>query len=198
VFDPSSPEDEKAKDSVRKNTVAECILKLDLDIAFDAIGELQETARFVLVDGFDIAGGGIILEGLEDKDAWIKEKVFLRNYMWIKSGISKSVRNERYAQTSAVVFLTGKKDSGRKQIARRLEFELFEEGKSVYYLGIGNVIYGVDADIKGLNDTREEHLRRFSEVGHIMFDAGIFLIVQLLSLHMMTFTLCGQRLVRKI
>ncbi len=30
-------------------------------MAFDAFGEFQATGRFVLVDGYDVAGGGIIL-----------------------------------------------------------------------------------------------------------------------------------------
>ena len=38
-------------------------------------------------------------------------------------------------------------------------------------------MYGVDADIKGHETNKEEHLRRLSEVAHILLDAGVILIV---------------------
>ena len=60
--------------------------------------------------------------------------------------------------------------------------ELFSEGRLVYFLGIGNVLYGVDADIKGRNNQRQEHLRRLAEVAHILLDAGMILIVTAIEL----------------
>ena len=46
-------------------------------------------------------------------------------------------------------------------------------------MGIGNVLYGVDADIKiaGSDANHKEHLRRLSEVANILLDAGHLLIV---------------------
>ena len=66
--------------------------------------------------------------------------------------------------------------------ARKLEKKLLENGKIVYYLGIGNLLYGVDADIKSddsLNtpEERQEHIRRLGEVANLMLDAGNILIV---------------------
>jgi len=52
----------------------------------------------------------------------------------------------------------------------------------VYFLGIGNVIYGVDADIRGQDNVREEHLRRLAEVAYLMLDAGMILIVTAIAL----------------
>jgi len=65
----------------------------------------------------------------------------------------------------------------RKSLAKDLEQRLFEIGNVVYFLGIGNVLYGVDADLdRGLTQ-RHEHLRRLAEVANLMLDAGIILIV---------------------
>lgn len=47
---------------LKLNDVGEIIFKLKNEIAFDEFGTFQATARFVLVDGFDVAGGGIILQ----------------------------------------------------------------------------------------------------------------------------------------
>jgi bifunctional enzyme CysN/CysC len=63
-----------------------------------------------------------------------------------------------------------------------LEQELFNSGRVVYFLGIGNLLYGVDADIKGDENHKEEHLRRLAEVSNIMLDAGSILIVTAVEL----------------
>jgi len=45
---------------VAKNEVATVLLDLKKPVAFDRIGDIVETGRFVLVDDHDVAGGGII------------------------------------------------------------------------------------------------------------------------------------------
>ena len=67
----------------------------------------------------------------------------------------------------------------RKTIARKLERKLFEAGRSAYFLGMGNLLYGVAAEIKtpGIVPERGEHIRRLGEVANIMLDAGLILIV---------------------
>src|SRR6056297_3229633 len=110
--------------------------------------------------------------------------VMLRNYKWIKSSISKERRAEKYSQKASLVLITGERGSGRKDIAKHLEQRLFEDGKYVYYLGLGSILYGVDADIKeeGKETNRKEHLRRMAEVAHIMMDSGVILIVTAVGL----------------
>lgn len=46
---------------LKRNDIGEIIFKLKDKIAFDKFGEFQATGRFVLVDGYDVAGGGIVL-----------------------------------------------------------------------------------------------------------------------------------------
>lgn len=46
---------------LKRNDVGEIIFKLKNKIAFDEFGRFQATGRFVLVDGYDVAGGGIVL-----------------------------------------------------------------------------------------------------------------------------------------
>jgi bifunctional enzyme CysN/CysC len=47
----------------------------------------------------------------------------------------------------------------------------------VYFLGIGSVLYGVDADIERKPENRLEHMRRLGEVANLMLDAGMILVV---------------------
>ena len=84
---------------------------------------------------------------------------------------------ERYAQLPAMVLITGPRDADRKSLARALEARLFEDGRLVYFLGIGNLLYGVDADLERTGVHRHEHLRRLGEVANLMLDAGMLLVV---------------------
>jgi bifunctional enzyme CysN/CysC len=166
------------------NQVAECTLQLNKAIAFDLSSEFGETGRFVIVDNNEISGGGIILEDLPDPDKNIRENVWLRNYKWIKSLISAEDRAEKYNQRAALVLITGQKGVGRKRIANLLEADLISSGKIVYFLGIGNVIHGIDSDIQESDHeiNRHEHMRRLAEVAHILLDAGLILIVTAVEL----------------
>ena len=47
---------------VAKNEVATLTLDIKKPIAFDCFTDVVETGRFVIVDGHDVAGGGIIPE----------------------------------------------------------------------------------------------------------------------------------------
>lgn len=171
-----------SSNQIERHDVAECILKLNKAAAFDLAANIAGTSRFVIVDNYEIRGGGIIAEALEDKQTWLRDTVMLRNYKWEKSIISPEERAEKYNQKSTLIILTGTKDAGKKEIAKTLEDKLFEDGKIVYFLGIGNVLYGIDADIKGKEDQRQEHIRRLSEVANILIDAGIILIITAIEL----------------
>jgi bifunctional enzyme CysN/CysC len=62
-------------------------------------------------------------------------------------------------------------------LARALEARLFDDGRLVYFLGIGNVLYGVDADLSRDPEQRGEHIRRLAEVANILLDTGLILVV---------------------
>ncbi len=162
---------------VERYDVADCILRLGKSIAFDHSDEIAATSRFVIVDDFEIRGGGIVREALPDKQSWVREKVLLRNSKWERGSISAERRAERYSQRATLVLVTGQPETDRKGIAKELEARLFAAGKLVYFLGIGNVLYGVDADIERKHENRLEHMRRLAEVANIMLDAGVILVV---------------------
>lgn len=165
---------------VERHEVARCVFRLDRPLAFDVTGQFEETVRFVIVDGYEIAGGGIITDMADDTD--LNKKLIRRDIKWIKSSIAAEEREKYYKQKAQLIVLTGKTQTDKKSIARSLEKALLESGKIAYYLGIGNLLYGVDADIKSddsLNtpEERHEHIRRLGEVANLMLDAGNILIV---------------------
>ena len=178
----ASPSDQPLQ--INRHMVAECTLKLNKAIAFDLAADLKDTSRFVIVDDYEICGGGIVLEDLPDSEKWARDLTMVRNFKWIKSPITAEERSEHYNQRASLVVITGEKGMGRKRIANQLEIQLFNSGKLVYHLGIGSVIYGVDADISETDheQSRQEHIRRLAEVAHILLDAGLILIVTAIDL----------------
>ncbi|MCL2519273.1 MAG: adenylyl-sulfate kinase, partial [Oscillospiraceae bacterium] len=167
------------KNSIERHEVAECIIKCERPAAFDLTTESIESSRFVIVDNYEISGGGIITESLPDDMTDTRELVLRRNYKWEGSSITSGERAERTNQRAALVLITGEKDTNKKEAAKKLERILFDEGRNVYFLGIGNVLYGVVAEIKTAGEIpeRSEHIRRLGEVANLLLDAGMILLV---------------------
>lgn len=178
VINSSNLSSTDTKQAVEKNEVAEVILRTDKPIAFDTVKESAGTSRFVIVDNYEIAGGGIITEALKDEESDIRSSAMLRNYKWETSEIDSDSRIEHYAQRPELIVLTGEKNTGKKDLAKALEKTLLNSGRYVYYMGIGSYLYGVGADTKsGGDENHKEQIRRFAEVANLMLDAGMILIV---------------------
>jgi bifunctional enzyme CysN/CysC len=177
VLDGSSLKASRRKPQIERHDVAEVELTFDSDIAFDPVDEIAGTSRFVIVDEYEIRGGGIIRGKAEDDNGWIRENVRLRNFSWDRSAISPVHRAERYNQKATLVLITGNDPSATREIASDLEGRLFQTGKYVYHLGVGNIERGLSADIQEVPVSRSEHIRRLAEVSHLFLDSGIILIV---------------------
>jgi bifunctional enzyme CysN/CysC len=177
VMDASTLGTAENRNAIQRHDVAECVLRLDRAIACDIAEDIAATSRFVIVDDFEIRGGGIVREAMTDRQASVRDRVLLRNYKWEPSTVQPEHRAEKYNQKAALVLVTGEHEQDRKGVAKALEDKLFQDGKVVYFLGIGNVLYGVDADIERKQENRLEHMRRLAEVANLMLDAGIILIV---------------------
>lgn len=165
---------ESNKDIIERHDVAECMLECKYPIALDLIDNIKGTGRFVIVEDYNISGGGIVTEIMEDPYSNVRKEVFMREQKWDSGLISLKERALRYNQVPKLILLTGITEVDKKNIARNLEKTLFENGKKVYFLGIRNILRGLDADIK--KEKRREHIRRLGEVTHILVDAGLIVV----------------------
>jgi bifunctional enzyme CysN/CysC len=177
VIDAATLAELKHASAVERHAVAECTLQLARAVAVDLAEDLPATGRFVIVDDYEIRGGGIVRETLPDAQEEIRNRVLLRNAKWEPSAVPLERRAERYSQKPALLLITGQREADRKGLARALETRLFEDGRLVYFLGIGNLLYGVDADLSRDPEQRGEHIRRLAEVANILLDTGLILVV---------------------
>ena len=80
------------KQQVDRHDVAECIFETSKPVAFDPVTENESTGRFVIVDIYDIAGGGIILGEELNTRGWLSQHVKARETLWEKSRIAPPLR----------------------------------------------------------------------------------------------------------
>ncbi|MCR5691665.1 MAG: GTP-binding protein [Eubacterium sp.] len=177
VINSSNLDSRVSKKFVGRNEVGEVILRTDKPIAFDLVKDIAGTSRFVIVDNYEIAGGGIITASLADENKEIREETILRNMKWENSAISMEERQEHYAQKPILIMITGPRSTGKKTLAKMLERDLLDHGRYVYYMGMGSYLYGVGADTKrSLSPNHKEQIRRLGEVANLMLDAGTIMI----------------------
>ena len=162
---------------IDRHDVAEVTLETLRPLACDLVIDIPQTGRFVLIDNYEIAGVGIVLEAEQGSQTLVEKHVAARDRDWERSGITPAMRASRYAQRSTLVLITGPVGTGEVQLAKELEESLFRSGRPVYYLGLSNSLLGIDADLReSAVVERDEHLRRLGEVSHLFTDAGLILI----------------------
>lgn len=162
---------------VNRNQVAELTLRTKTPIAFDLSSSFEATGRFVLVDEYDIAGGGIVTEMVPDDQESLREEARRRDFAWVKGEVGMEDRAKHYGHRSAVVLFTGGRHTGKSLLARKLEGRLIADGRHAYLLDGENLRRGLDADLseeeKGLT---AEMARRYGEVARLLIDTGLIVV----------------------
>ncbi|GJL79481.1 MAG: adenylyl-sulfate kinase [Nitrospinaceae bacterium] len=163
------------QDFLAKNDVAELTLKTRKPVGFDLFGSIATTGRFVLVDEYDVCGGGIITTyapaNIEDK---LRDEVRYRNFNWVQSGIKSEERAYRNGHRAVFLLISGASGVGKADLAQHLEEKLFKLNFQSYLLDRRNVRLGVSYDIiEGDPEFFDgETVRRFGEVSKLFLDAG--------------------------
>jgi bifunctional enzyme CysN/CysC len=160
------------KAQVDRHDVAECVFETGKPIAFDRAGDLSETGRFVIVDNYEIAGAGSILEALPEDRTILKDHVRHREKIWERSGVGSAERAGIYGHRPAFILISGKANTGKQKIARELEARLLKQGVKAFYLGISNLVSGLDSELPQGTDSQEEIVRHLGELGRIIAESG--------------------------
>lgn len=171
VIDASEAGSTLAKDHVGRHDVADLVLEVRQQVAFDLTAECEATGRFVIVDGYDVAGGGIITEAVSDDLRDLRDEARTRDFNWVPGGVSTAERAARLGHRAALVMFVGKAGVGKHKLARAVEKALFDAGRSSYMLDGTNVLLGVDNDL-WVDAAKSELVRRFGEVAHLLLNAG--------------------------
>jgi bifunctional enzyme CysN/CysC len=165
---------------VGRHEVAELTLHTKKPVAFDVHADIVPTGRFVIVDGFEVAGGGIIAANNYPRrthDASHKSG----NIYWSRGKVTAGQRELRNGHLGCVVWLTGLSGAGKSTIATDLERELFNLGRHVYVLDGDNIRHGLGSDLGFSPEDRAENIRRVGELSKLFADAGVICITAFIS-----------------
>ncbi len=154
--------------------VAEVTIQTKHPIAFDRFSDIEVTGRFVIVDGYDVSGGGIIMEPLEDELQGYRQEARLRDFLWRKGEVKQSERISRFGHSPALILFTGDQGTGKARLGRKLERRLFSGGKFVYLLDAKNIQLSLGRDLTEAD--KMEMVRRFSEVAQILLRCGMIVV----------------------
>ena len=77
--------------------------------------------------------------------------------------------------------MTGLPGSGKSTVANGVEASLLETGRSVYILDGDNLRHGLNGDLGFSAADRAENVRRTAEVSALLADAGVVVLVALVS-----------------
>lgn len=167
------------KPHVDRHEVGEIIFETLKPVAFDLQFDIAQTGRFVLVDNYEIAGGGIILAPVFDSDSNLNQQIKKRDYGWERSHITPQLRAQKYQHKSALIIIAGKIDTGKQRIAKALEEVLFNLEKNVYFLGLSNRLVLASQDSKDKILGKYDALLQLGDLAHLMTDAGLILITSI-------------------
>ncbi len=95
--------------------------------------------------------------------------------------IDQTARARLKAQRPYVVWLTGLPGAGKSTIADCLERHLHAMGLHTYVLDGDNIRAGLNKDLRFTPEDRSENVRRVAEAAKLMLDAGLIVIVALVS-----------------
>ena len=159
---------------VKRNEVADVTIQAKAPLAFDLYSDFETTGRFVLVDGYDVSGGGIITEMVPDREETLRVEARQRDFAWVQGDVTLADRAKHYGHRAALVLLIGPDTTGKTFLAKKVESMLVAEGRHVYMLDPENLRRGLDADLQE-GDGREM-IRRYGEVARLFIDTGVLLI----------------------
>ncbi|SPP63926.1 GTP-binding protein [Nitrospira lenta] len=177
IIDTMDLAQQQGSTTVNKNQVAELTLRTKTPVAFDLSASFEATGRFVLVDEYDIAGGGIVTELIHDDQEFLREEARRRDFAWVKGEVGIEDRARQYGHRAAIVLFTGGRHTGKSLLARQLEGRLVGDGRHAYLLDGENLRRGLDADLtdeeRGQTD---EMARRYGEVARLLMDTGLIVV----------------------
>ncbi len=177
IIDTMDLAQQQGSSTVNKNQVAELTLRTKAPVAFDLSASFEATGRFVLVDEYDIAGGGIITELLHDDQEFLREEARRRDFAWVKGEVTVEDRAQQYGHRAAVVLITGGRHTGKSFLARKLEGRLVADGRHAYLLDGENLRRGLDADLSEEERGQStEMARRYGEVARLLTDTGLIVV----------------------
>lgn len=162
-----------AAKTLELNDVAVCNMSFDRRLACEPYTTCKETGGFILIDRHtnETVGAGMIDFALRRA----------RNLTRQKLTLDKTERAKAMGQSPALLWFTGLSGSGKSTVANIVEAKLHHMGRRTYMLDGDNVRHGLNRDLGFTDADRVENVRRIAEVAKLFVDAGMIVLVSVIS-----------------
>ncbi|MBN9485874.1 MAG: adenylyl-sulfate kinase [Alphaproteobacteria bacterium] len=155
------------------NGIARVEIETATPIAFDPYCDNSGTGAFILIDP---ATGATVAAGMAAASLDRATNVHHQ-----PEDVTPAIREGAKGQRAMVVWLTGLPGSGKSTIANAVERKLLALGRQTMLLDGDNLRQGLNADLGFDTASRTENVRRVGEVAKLMADAGLIVLVALVS-----------------
>jgi bifunctional enzyme CysN/CysC len=155
------------------NEVGYCTMGMDGAIAFESFATNPTLGGFILIDR---QSNATVACGMLDYALGRSS-----NVQWQHVDIDKVVRGRSKGQHPLCLWFTGLSGAGKSTIANLVERRLHVLGYHTYLLDGDNVRHGINKDLGFTPEDRVENIRRIAEVAHLMVDAGLIVLVSVIS-----------------
>ena len=171
---------DKPAERIERNEVGEVVFRARAVLALDEFKVNPRLGRFVLIDGYDMAGGGLVsMDGFPDQRK--SQAPTSKNIVAVETLVDTDARWKANNHKSGILWLTGLSGSGKSTLALELEQQLFRRGWQAYVLDGDNIRFGLSSDLGFSPDDRAENIRRVGEVAALFARAGVLVITAFIS-----------------
>ena len=105
----------------------------------------------------------------------------IKNIYWQAFSIGKEARAQLKNQKTVILWFTGLSASGKTTIANLLEEYLHARDRHTFLLDGDNIRHGLNKDLSFTDPDRVENIRRIAEISKLMTEAGLIVIVSVIS-----------------
>jgi bifunctional enzyme CysN/CysC len=162
-----------AATTLELNQIGVCNLHLEKPVPFDPYTDNRDMGGFIIIDRMtnNTVGVGLIHFALRRAD----------NVHWQAIEVDAGAHATLKGQRPAVLWFTGLSGAGKSTIANIVERKLHAEGRHTYLLDGDNLRHGLNKDLGFTAADRIENVRRTAEVASLMAEAGLIVLVSLIS-----------------
>ncbi len=148
-------------------------IALQSPVAYAPFRDSRALGGFVMIDRATnaTAGAGMIDYALARA----------ANLHWQATAVNKPARAAHKRQRPAVVWFTGLSGAGKTTVANLVEARLLALGLHTYLLDGDNLRHGLNQDLGFTEADRVENVRRVAQVASLFVDAGLVVLVSLIS-----------------
>ncbi|MDH7600572.1 MAG: sulfate adenylyltransferase subunit CysN [Armatimonadota bacterium] len=177
-IDPDTLHRQEAK-ALALNEMGRVCMHLFRPIMCDEYARNRSTGAFIVIDpitNFTVGCGMIIDRSHPYTGSTAAQRVALH-----QEQITVEDRSLVLGQKPVTIWMTGLSGSGKSTIAYAVEKRLLADGRACFVLDGDKVRQGLNKDLGFSPSDRSENIRRVAEVARLMNEAGLVVLVSLIS-----------------